>query len=68
MLKYRIVLAPFPFDDLRASKVRPAVFLSEPSGSCQHVVVASIGSRIPPVRLKSDLLIDAESSDFAVRG
>ena len=28
-MKYKIVLVPFPFDDLTASKVRPAVCLTD---------------------------------------
>ncbi|MBN1591845.1 MAG: type II toxin-antitoxin system PemK/MazF family toxin [Candidatus Coatesbacteria bacterium] len=68
MLKYRIVLIPFPFDDLHASKVRPAVCLCEPKGAFKHVIVAFISSRIPPVRLESDLLIDAGRPDFNVTG
>lgn len=31
MTKYKVVLVPFPFDDLSSSKVRPAVCLTEPS-------------------------------------
>ena len=30
-MKYKIVLVPFPFDDLRANKVRPAVCLTDAS-------------------------------------
>jgi mRNA interferase MazF len=32
MTKGRIVLVPFPFDDMTASKVRPAVCLTDPIG------------------------------------
>ena len=32
MLKGKIVLVPFPFDDLSATKVRPAVCLTDSIG------------------------------------
>jgi hypothetical protein len=31
-MKYKVVLVPFPFDDLSSSKVRPAVCLTDPIG------------------------------------
>ena len=36
----RVVLVPFPFDDLSSSKVRPAVCLTDPIGPHHHVVLA----------------------------
>ncbi len=30
MTKYKVVLVPFPFDDLSSNKVRPAVCLTNP--------------------------------------
>jgi hypothetical protein len=32
MTKGKVVLVPFPFDDLSTTKVRPAVCLTEPIG------------------------------------
>lgn len=32
-MKYRIVLVPFPFDDLSGSKLRPALCLTDVIGS-----------------------------------
>lgn len=32
MMKGKVVLVPFPFDDLSANKVRPAVCLTNPVG------------------------------------
>ena len=37
MIKGKIVLVPFPFDDLVASKVRPAVCLTNRIGHHHHV-------------------------------
>src|SRR3990172_4761451 len=68
MVRYKIVLVPFPFDDLSASKVRPAVCLTEAIGPHQHVVLAFITSRIPESPLPSDLVIDSSHADFAATG
>lgn len=68
MTKHKVVLIPFPFDDLTQSKVRPAVCLTDPIGPHRHVVVAFITSRVPSMLLASDLLIESNSQDFAVTG
>ena len=47
LIKGKVVLVPFPFDNLSASKVRPAVCLTEPIGDHRHVVLAFITSREP---------------------
>jgi mRNA interferase MazF len=41
-VRNRVVLVPFPFDDLTSTKVRPAVCLNEEIGSHRHVVLAFI--------------------------
>jgi hypothetical protein len=45
-MKGKIVLIQFPFDDLSASKVRPAYCLTQPIGNYQHIIFALITSRI----------------------
>lgn len=67
-MKYKVVLVPFPFDDLSSTKVRPAVCLTEPVGPHAHIVLAFIPSQTPTVPLPSDLLIDAAAPDFAGTG
>ncbi len=47
MIKGKVVLVLFPFDDLSAAKVRPAVCLTEAVGAYRHVVLAFITNRIP---------------------
>ena len=42
MTKGKVVLIRFPFDDLSAGKVRPAVCLTNPMGVHRHVVLAFI--------------------------
>ena len=47
MTKGKVVLVPFPFDDLSTLKVRPAVCLTDPFGPYRHVVPAFVTSRLP---------------------
>lgn len=55
MIRYKVVLVPFPFDDLSATKVRPAVCLTEPIGEHRHVVLAFLTSRVPAQPAPTDL-------------
>jgi mRNA interferase MazF len=68
VIKGKIVLIPFPFDDLSASKVRPAVCLTNQIGDHAHVVLAFISSVVPSDLLTSDLVIDASSVGFVETG
>lgn len=68
MTKYKVVLIPFPFDDLSSSKVRPAVCLTNPIGAHRHVILAFITSQVSSEPLASDLVLDAGSPDFAATG
>ena len=38
-MRYKVVLVPFPFDDLSGNKVRPAVCLTDAVGTHRHVVL-----------------------------
>jgi len=66
--KYKVVLVPFPFDDLSSSKVRPAVCLTEPIGPHCHVILAFITSRVPAQPLATDLVIHSKDADFFATG
>jgi mRNA interferase MazF len=68
MAKGEVVLVPFPFDDLSAVKVRPAVCLTDPVGPHRHVVLAFITSHIPTDLLDSDLALPDTHPDFALTG
>lgn len=68
MTKGKVVLVPFPFDDLSSTKVRPAVCLTEPTGPHRHVVLAFITSRVPATPLASDVVIKQDNSSFAATG
>ena len=57
MIRHAIVLVPFPFDDLSASKVRPALCLTSEVTEFKHVVIAFISSKVPDLPIDSDLVI-----------
>ncbi len=64
MIKYSIVLVPFPFDDFNKSKVRPAVCLTNSIGKFEHVVIDFISSKIPIDLENSELLIEKDSDNW----
>ena len=68
MTKHKLVLVPFPFDDLSSTKVRPAVCLTDPIGPHRHVVLAFITSRVTDGPLATDLVLDASDPDFPATG
>jgi len=68
MIKGKVILVPFPFDDLSRTKVRPAVCLTEPIGRHRHVVVAFVTSRIPVELQETDLVLDSTQAGFAMTG
>ena len=68
MIKGKVVLVPFPFDDLSTTKMWPAVCLTEPIGPHRHVVLAFITSQIPPDLQETDLVLDAKQADFSMTG
>lgn len=67
MMRYKVVLVPFPFDDLSGTKVRPAVCLTDPIGPHRHVVLAFITSTVRSGDA-TELLLDAGDSDFSMTG
>lgn len=68
MTLYRVVLVPFPFDDLSGTKVRPAVCLTEPLGQHRHVVLAFVTSQVPGRPLATDLALDSTDTSFVATG
>jgi mRNA interferase MazF len=68
MTKGKVVLVPFPFDDLSAAKVRPAVCLTDPVGPHRHVILAFITSRIPADLMETDIVLDTSQPDFVTTG
>lgn len=68
MIKGKVILVPFPFDDLSAAKVRPAVCLTNPIGAHRHVILAFVTSQIITPPANSDLVLDIRNSGFAATG
>jgi len=67
-MKYKVVLVPFPFDDLTATKVRPAVCLTDEIKPYDHLVLAFITSRTSTSASQTDFVIDKSDVDFAATG
>jgi len=68
MIKGKVILVPFPFDDFSGTKVRPAVCLTDSIGTYRHVVLAFISSRVSSDLLETDLLLDSAQTDFVSTG
>ncbi len=68
MIKNSIVLVPFPFDDFSASKVRPALCLTNEIGKYNHVIIAFISSKIPEDLIESDIIIKKQSDNSSGTG
>jgi mRNA interferase MazF len=66
-MKHKIVLVPFPFDDLSSSKVRPAVCLTDEIKPYGHIVVAFITSNISNPAA-TDLVIPSSDPEFKTTG
>jgi len=64
-MKGKIVLIPFPFTDLTAYKLRPALVLHEGE---RDVVVAFISSRIREELRSPEILVDRAHPEFDVTG
>ncbi len=68
MTRGKVVLVPFPFDDLATQKARPAICLTEPITSHRHIVLAFVTSRQPDDQLDTDVVLDPQDPDFAQTG
>ena len=67
-MKYKIVLVPFPFDDLSAIKMRPAICLTNAISAYHHVVIAFITSQMQKANELSDILIPNTDPGFPQTG
>ena len=68
MMKGKVVLIQFPFDDLSSSKVRPAYCLTNALGIYRHIIFALITSRIPEEPLNTDIVLQQKHPDFINSG
>lgn len=67
-MKNKIVLVPFPFDDLSSQKVRPALCLTDEIQPYGHIILAFITSQVAATPAKTDLVIETSDADFASTG
>ncbi|MGI8468808.1 MAG: type II toxin-antitoxin system PemK/MazF family toxin [Pyrinomonadaceae bacterium] len=67
-MKYKVVLVPFPFDDLSANKIRPAVCLTDEIQPYGHIVLAFITSKVSANPSATDFVVDSQDTDFAQTG
>lgn len=63
-----IVLVPFPFTDLSAMKVRPALVVSRENIGKSDVIVVFISSVIPKLKNEVDILLELGDADFKRTG
>ena len=68
MTKGKLVLAPFPFDDLSGYKLRPVLCLTDLIGVHRHVIVAFLTSKSVTPLLATDLLLAPSHPDFTATG
>ncbi len=68
MIRNKIVLVPFPFDDFSSSKVRPALCLTAEIGKHKHVIIAFITSKILNDITDSDIIIKKGSQNSSGTG
>lgn len=68
MTKNKIVLVPFPFDDLSSVKVRPALCLTNPLGLHRHVIIAFITSHFPADLQETSVPISMDEQGFDKTG
>jgi len=64
-MKGKIVLVPFPFTDLTASKLRPALVINENEND---VILAFISSKIPTSFSISDIFLTRTHTGFTATG
>lgn len=64
-MKGKIVLVPFPFTDLTAAKLRPALVIHEGK---EDVVVAFISSKVQSELTETDVLVGKKDAGFKKSG
>ena len=63
-LRYKILVAPFPFGNLTSKKTRPVLCLSDEIGKYDELVLAYITTKIPSKLLSTDILLSKDNIDF----
>lgn len=64
----KIVLVPFPFTDLSAQKIRPALIISQPKFALDTITVVFISSVVPKRPSPTELIIQKSALFFKHTG
>jgi mRNA interferase MazF len=68
MIKYSVVLVPFPFDDFSATKVRPALCLTDSIREFDHIVIGFISSKVSKVLEECEIPFIKDTPGFHETG
>lgn len=68
VMKNRIVLVPFPFDDFSNTKVRPALCLTDIISNYEHIVICFISSKVSKANESSDIILNITDKNFEKSG
>ena len=68
MVKNKIVLVPFPFDNFKKFKVRPAICLTEIFGKKEQVIIVFITSKYAEDLDSTDILLSEKDEGFQQTG
>lgn len=68
MVRGKIVLIEFPFDDFSETKIRPVLCLTEAIGPHLQTITAFITSNIDSPGLNSDLILEDHDKEFLLTG
>lgn len=58
-----IILIPFPFTDVKNTKVRPAVVITETADKYKDLVISAISSVVPESLNKNEILINPNKTN-----
>ncbi len=67
-MKWKIILVPFPFDDLSGTKVRLALCLTNEISPYKHIVISFITSQLEKANEPSDIPLLPSNKDFFSTG
>jgi len=68
MKRGTIILAPFPFTDLKSVKRRPAIIISKDDPNNKDVLIAFISSKVPSLPKETEFLLTKNHKDFLQTG
>ncbi len=64
----KVILVPFPFTDLSAKKVRPAIIVSKPLVDAKDIIVVFVSSVLPLRATKTEVVLKEKDPSFSSTG